>query len=960
MFHLHHAPPSAHASLFMGSCLGELYPVALNPAKPADHVLAATAGAHSIHPHLQNHNAHSGPLPPSMSSSHNPPNHPSYGYDTSRRPSLGGASPPGLYGASSHDPPPPPSFPRPNMPPPPSSPQQQHNHAAQTQNQRMPFPSYAGARELPGLGAGHRPGTSMSISSIIGGESAASDRPAQPQASVANTPANPSSANNLSMQPPSPRRGLLSGPRSDFQPFRRQSSPERHPYPNNASRLSEGHGYPAGSPTRPYSSNYASPEQPRQALSQTSQPYKPMIFQSARQYTSSPNDHPMHESRSSGSSAPPRPNSQPSGQTAPSEHESRAYGALGGRRPDYEHNNEARRRTLGESHHTRPTPAELLGGDPQKAERERPVTVQPVSHSVFSPPRNPQDLTGQNQAPSSLWRQPIPENPRRKSDEVRREEPSGPFRSSYGGYPYGHSSEEMVRGRSLDQRMVQPYHVPPTSDPNSSEKHRAEHLSRSMSTGGNPYAGRSLYDQTAKSFPGLGTAARTGRASPLPQAVQGAQARPQSIGKDPSIKSEFSRMFSGLGSGLGASTPSRQSPLPQNGGEGFPPGIEMHELRMQRVNSQNSRKPKRVKDEEGMQDSESAEGRGTPSIMGARGPKRNKMNPSHHHHHHTHTHHHHHHHHRPDDEVPATTPTGPSASGTPFNNTRYNSNTAQNGIPQPPHHHHHHHPAPHHHHHAPRTSQPAPLLPPKLLAKIHDIQPILEEAAKRSRRHLGSQLYEASPELPKPNSPLDDQFCYASKPKPLPRFETNPINCTFTVRVPRYYLKPRQRQQIVLQRHLWGARIYRDDSDPIAAAIHSGWIRGEWDETVDVNMLDPRVTAPGDASDAEDTLSKIPAAPVNPPVDMELHITLLILPRLQEYYSTCEYGITSRGSMDHDGFSFIIDKIQWVEEGYGTRGQERGATALKRRLDAGRALLSLMNGGEGPLRSVNEMATLHA
>lgn len=286
---------------------------------------------------------------------------------------------------------------------------------------------------------------------------------------------------------------------------------------------------------------------------------------------------------------------------------------------------------------------------------------------------------------------------------------------------------------------------------------------------------------------------------------------------------------------------------------------------------------------------------------------------------------------------------------------------AQNGVAaQPSHHHHHYHGTPHHHHHAPRTSQPAPFIPPKIPPKVHEVQAVLDEAAKRPRKHLGSHLYEATPELPKPNSPLDDQFCYASKPKPLPRFEMNPINCTLTVRVPRYYLKPRQRQQIVLQRHLWGARIYRDDSDPIAAAIHSGWIRGEWDETVDVSMLDPRITVANEPSDAEDTLTKVPAAPVTPPADMELHITLLILPTIEEYHSTCEYGITSRKSLNHDGLSFMVHKIQWVDEGYGTRGQERGAAALKRRLDAGRTLLSLMNGGDDPLRAVNETARLHA
>lgn len=176
--------------------------------------------------------------------------------------------------------------------------------------------------------------------------------------------------------------------------------------------------------------------------------------------------------------------------------------------------------------------------------------------------------------------------------------------------------------------------------------------------------------------------------------------------------------------------------------------------------------------------------------------------------------------------------------------------------------------------------------------------------------------------------------------------------------MPRFYLKPRQRQHIVLERHLWGARVYRDDSDPIAAAIHSGWIRGEWDDTVDVSMLDPRITAPNDASDAEATLSKMPAAPVIPPADMDLQIEILILPRLQEYAGTVEYGISSRKCKTHEGLSFMINKIRWVEEGIGSRGQERTAAALKRRLDASAALLALQS-GVGEAFKANGASKLH-
>lgn len=803
-----------------------------------------------------------------------------------------------------------------------------------------------------------RPGTSMAISSLIGG-GGDTGAPIQITQSPSSPSANAPPSNGHSMQPPSPRRALPSGPRSDFAPFRRQQTPERGMYGANTSRPSDAHPYSSASPGQSYS-NQASPDSGRHSLPPNAPPYKPMNFPGQRLYAQDPN-------RQSAANVPPRPNSQPNGPPGNNDQEGRVvYDAFGSRRDAYGPHEE-RRRTLGESHHARPNAAELLAGGSQSGpERDRAATVHPLSQSAFSPPQEHRNISGSSEPPRHLWRHSAPTGSGRELAHDGRQDEPPPLHRTYGPYPpamlgvarYGaQTSEEMLR-RSVDHlghRVVEQYHAPPTSDPTTMERHRTEPLARSLSSGG-----RSLYDQPqkmgeamqhSKSHIGFGLEAsrRTGRASPLPQAVQGAQGQPLSIGKDPGIKSEFGRMFSGLGSGLGSSTPSRGSPMPQNGQGSFE--SENGEM-MRRIGSQQGKKPKRAKDEEGIFDVDSPDGRGTP--FGSRGAKRNKH---HHHHHHPPPHHHHHHHyhhhqHKPDDEG-LPTPTTAILNGRP-------TPLPQAGPGQSVHHHHHiqgnphhHH---HHHHHAPRPTMPVALAVP---IKIHDIQPILEEAAKRPRKHLGSQLYQAQTELPKPNSSLDDQFGYASKPQRLPRFDVNPINCTFTIRVPRYYLKPRQRQHIVLERHLWGARVYRDDSDPLAAAIHSGWIRGEWDDTVDVAMLDPRITAPNDPSDAEDVLTKLPAAPVTPPADMDLQIEIVILPQLQEYTGSVEYGISSRKSKGHEGLSFMINKIRWVEEGIGSRGQDRTAAALKRRLDASAALLALKSGIVDSCR-VNGMARLHA
>jgi hypothetical protein len=529
--------------------------------------------------------------------------------------------------------------------PPPSSPQQQHQqHTQAPQPQRAPYaPAFGGGRGLPGLGqAHHRPGSSMSISSLIGsGETGAPHHASQSHPSP---PTNAPSTNSHSMQPPSPRRGPSSGPRSGFPSFRRQPSPDRHMYTQNASRAPEGHNYTVGSPPRAYTHSQDSPDQGRSALQHTSQPYKPMVFQAQRPYPSPLSDLHARDHRQAAANVPPRPNSQPSGPGLPEPESRTSYDIFGQRRlPNGPP--EERRRTLGESHHSRPSAAELgLGGAPDSvSDRDRPSTVLPVSQSAFGPPNASRGAIGP-QPPRSMWRHPLPEEPSREP-EPRREESHGIFRG-YGGYsappqgpsPYGGPGpEDMVRGRSLDHlshRVVEQYHAPPTSDPTSIDRHKSEQLSRSLSSGGSGYFGRSMYDQN-KSLLAFGPDAnrRTGRASPLPQAVQGAQAQPLSIGKDPHVKSEFGRMFSGLG-GLGSSTPSRGSPMPQGAYDSLPPGMDLNEhLRLQRVSSQNGRKPKRVKDED-VFDDEDNDGRNTPLSM--RGTKRNKH--SHHHHHHAHAH----------------------------------------------------------------------------------------------------------------------------------------------------------------------------------------------------------------------------------------------------------------------------------------------------------------------------------
>ncbi|KAG9231283.1 putative transcriptional regulatory protein RXT3 [Amylocarpus encephaloides] len=138
---------------------------------------------------------------------------------------------------------------------------------------------------------------------------------------------------------------------------------------------------------------------------------------------------------------------------------------------------------------------------------------------------------------------------------------------------------------------------------------------------------------------------RKGRISPLPQAVQGAQAQHSGPGGEPGIKNEFGRMFSGIGSGVGLGVPS-----PVSAGAQAMPFSNANPLRREELEREfpNQDTPmdngapklarsssktgvtsrrRKLKEEDTRGDDESSAGRRTPS-------GRVKRAKTHHHHHH--------------------------------------------------------------------------------------------------------------------------------------------------------------------------------------------------------------------------------------------------------------------------------------------------------------------------------------
>lgn len=174
------------------------------------------------------------------------------------------------------------------------------------------------------------------------------------------------------------------------------------------------------------------------------------------------------------------------------------------------------------------------------------------------------------------------------------------------------------------------------------------------------------------------------------------------------------------------------------------------------------------------------------------------------------------------------------------------------------------------------------------------------------------------------------------------------------VKVGNQHLKPSARAEITSRRALWGTDVYTDDSDVVAACIHGGWIRGEWPDDVDVNLLgldegigadvkEGKGSRRGRGKDTADALQKsnpdflqapLATGPMQAPEGRDMHVMIQILPKLEKYASTVRFGIKSRewgGKLgrdgqrsSHDGLSFMIKSVRFVTNGAAPQSRLRG------------------------------------
>jgi hypothetical protein len=268
-----------------------------------------------------------------------------------------------------------------------------------------------------------------------------------------------------------------------------------------------------------------------------------------------------------------------------------------------------------------------------------------------------------NETPRAPPNEPIPEQQPQHREPIPAHEYSRSAAPQYGGHG-AYAPNEHRHPPTSHPQAIPPHHSPVSAsqyEASMQERQRASEQHQQSMYGG-PSQGSSYQSQESptrrpfedpqqmqqqaqqRSLLGVQEINRKGRVSPLPQAVQGAQGQIGGPG-EPGIKSEFGRMFSGIGSGVGA----MGVPSPVSSHQGLPAsgqlrredldGLQGHDspsdksgYGIPRSASRGGTRRRKLKEEEGRGDEESSNGRHTPSGRG----KRPKI--------HNHPHHHHHHH----------------------------------------------------------------------------------------------------------------------------------------------------------------------------------------------------------------------------------------------------------------------------------------------------------------------------
>lgn len=583
------------------------------------------------------------------------------------------------------------------MPPPNSPPQQQQQPGQGPNNHQMggPYslpqprappvsvgpPTAFPRRELPALDSLPRTGSSgssMSISSMLGGPPPPRESAAPPQYNPGPSSTAPGPPYSQSLHA-SPRTQPTTG--SDYSTFRRPQTPEHH-------RMYEGRdprAAPAGSPP----AYHSTPELQRYGTPQA-YPQRGPPLPSAEQgrdpgrLSGGPMPRPMSPPRPYSNAGPPRQveAGRPPTEMYPHREELRPSEEYNPERPirvmKYEEQRymSERERQERERHEREMEIRERELRERELRERERrdmamaaAESGQPRPHGIhqqeyirqmeqraqqYSRAPDPRDWTRPGFEPARAPYDPTMQPPRHHdyppstgphyngphpyaSGPADRHHPPPHAAHQHGlpppgaPHPQSYDSPDRQRMSGMNVDRPHPQQVPPRT------REEASVPPPSVAYGGmgpsmyEPSRNRSIEEISTphghqRSLLGVQEINRKGRISPLPQAVQGAQPQLAGPAGEPGIKSEFGRMFSGIGTGVGTLS----SPVPAGaqlayGGAGLLRREELdapQEPPVEVVKTTGRGKRRKLKEE----DDEASNGRLTP--VGGRAKKAK----GHHHH----------------------------------------------------------------------------------------------------------------------------------------------------------------------------------------------------------------------------------------------------------------------------------------------------------------------------------------
>ncbi|KAJ3227802.1 hypothetical protein HK099_000056 [Clydaea vesicula] len=107
---------------------------------------------------------------------------------------------------------------------------------------------------------------------------------------------------------------------------------------------------------------------------------------------------------------------------------------------------------------------------------------------------------------------------------------------------------------------------------------------------------------------------------------------------------------------------------------------------------------------------------------------------------------------------------------------------------------------------------------------------------------------------------------------------------------------------------VWGTDVYSDDSDIVAAIVHSGFYR-----PADVENPFKLLTEPFNQPVKQTVIGEIDSTDNLP--DHDLLVVIMVLPRLVKYTGSIQYGMKSRGWGEHNGESFKIQNVSKIKKG---------------------------------------------